>query len=110
MGMANTMTPSAAQAPAAATDAVCTMAAPTDGSRWVLSSIDYSYSAAPTGGQITITYGTTTETYYVNGAGRGSLTFPQEKRFPTNTGVVITLKSGGGAVIGTIYPNAWTEV
>lgn len=106
--MQNTMTPQAAQTPAAATAAVCTMAAPTDGSRWVLSGVNFSYTATPTGGRLTIAWGSDSEIYYVSGAGPDALIFAQPKIFPPNTAVTITLASGAGAVVGSVYPQAQT--
>lgn len=107
--MANTFVPAAGQAPAANTDAVATLAAPADGSRWVLSGLLWSYSAPPAvGSKITITWSGKTITLYVAGGGPGSMTFP-EFRFPPNTLVTITLLTGGAGIFGTIYPIAETR-
>lgn len=105
--MSNTANPTAAQNPAAATDAVLTLTAPTDGTRWQLFWVAYSYSATPTGGSITIswTIGATTytETYAILVGGWGIMQWPQPRRFPANTTVTITLTSGAGAVVGKVY-------
>lgn len=105
--MPNTMVPQAGQAPSVATDAICAMAAPTDGSRWHLDYVAWSYSAAPTGGQLLITWGSTTMTFYIIAGGPSKMDL--DLVFPINTAVTITLKSGAGAVVGTVYPKAHTE-
>lgn len=102
----DSMTPVAGQAPAAATDAVLALTAPTDGSRWVLYGVGWSYSAAPTGGKLTIAWGAVSEVYHIVAGGPGFLTFPIPKSFPADTAVTITLASGAGAVVGTVYPQA----
>lgn len=108
MSAQNTMTPVAAQTPAAATDAVATLAAPTDGTRWKLHGVGFSYTAAPTGGRLTIAWGSVSEIYYVSAGGPGYLAFAVPKVFPPNTAVTITLASGAGAVVGSVYPQAET--
>lgn len=108
MATRNTLTPVAAQKPAAATAAVATMSASTDGTRWVLYGVTWSYLGAPTGGKLTIAWGSDSEVYHITAGGPGILSFPIPKRFPPNTEVVITLASGGGAVEGTVYPQAET--
>lgn len=107
--MSNTFIPAAAQAPTSNTDAVATMAAPTDGSRWVLESISYSYSATPTGATLVITSDTFTETYYVTLGGVGVLSWPFPRMFAANKGITITLKAGGSGIFGTVYPQASTK-
>src|ERR1041385_1412406 len=103
--MSNTFTPAAAQKPASNTNAVATLAAPTDGTHWQLDSIRWSYSAAPTAGsKITIAWGTDSEVFYIAAGGPGSLTL--NKRFPNNVGVTITLDAGGSGITGTIFCNA----
>lgn len=109
MAAQNTMIPVAGQAPAAATDAVRVLAAPTDGSRWVLDGVLWSYTAAPSGGMLTIAWDAHTITLHVPGAGPDSVTFPSPLIFPPNTAVTITLESGGGTVVGTVYPFAYTQ-
>ena len=71
MASMNTITPAAAQTPSANTAAVCTLAAPTDGSRWTLFQLSYSYSGTPTGGSLVITWGSVSMTYYIPAGGPG---------------------------------------
>lgn len=104
----NTLTPAAAQTPSSNADAVCTMSAPTDGSRWVLSSVGFGYSATPTGGQLIIAWGSVSETYYIAAAGPVVMSWSQAKRFPANTAVTITLKAGGSGIYGSVYPVGMT--
>lgn len=109
--MANMFNPVAAQAPAAATAAVATLTAPMDGKRWRVRQIRWSYTAAPTGGSLVIAWtdgSALTETYAITASGPGSITFSEPRRFPPNTLVTITLASGAGAVVGTVYVDADT--
>lgn len=107
--------PVAAQAPASTTDAVWTGAAPTDGSRWAIYDIVFSYNAAPAAGVTLVIAWTVASTnyaftYYVQAiAGQQQLVFNKPLRFPSNTAVTVTLKSGGGSVLNSVYPNALTE-
>ena len=105
--MMNSMTPQAGQAPGSAADAVCTLAAPTDGSSWVIYGISWSFSAAPTAGGITIAWTGGAMTYAVVAGGVGQLTFQEPLRFPANTAVVITAVNGG--VTPTVYCTARTR-
>lgn len=111
--MANSFNPTSQQQPAAATDAVLTLTAPTDGTRWTIPWITWDYSATPTGGALTIswTVGATTytETYHISTAGWGQMQWYAPRRFPSNTTVTITLKSGAGAVVGQVFAGAFTE-
>jgi hypothetical protein len=113
MAMSNTLNPVASQAPAGGTGASLILAAPTDGTRWILKYIVWSYAAAPTAPTLTIqwTIGATTytETYYVAAvAGQQQLTFPEGgKMFPANTQVTITMTTSG-VIANTMYPWAYT--
>lgn len=109
MGMLNTAAPVAAQAPAAATDAVITLATPPTGTRWKIRSIIWSYSAAPTGGSLVIAWTGGTMTIAITAGGHGQLTFPNTLELPTDVSGTITLKSGAGAVVGTVYADAVTS-
>lgn len=106
----NTFLPADAQLPAINVDAVLTMTAPTDGRQWVLYGFSWSYSAAPTGGKILITYtiGATTyvETYLVSAGGPGQIIFARARHFPPNIGITITAKAGGSAIYCTVYGEA----
>lgn len=96
--------------PGAATAAVVTIAAVADllstKTVWVIRRITYSYSAAPTGGRLTAVFGSTTLLDIdITAAGPGMFTFNQDNVLTNNTGneeVVITLASGGGAVVGKL--------
>jgi hypothetical protein len=109
----NTLNPTAAQAPAANIAAVATLTAPTDGSRWVLDSITYNYSAVPTNGLLTVAWAvgssSFTENYNILAGGPGQLTWNQPKPFPSNTLVTITLAAGGASITCNVYPWAWTQ-
>lgn len=105
MSVLNCLPPAAAQTPAAATDAVATLAAATDGSAWIIDGIAYSYSATPTGGELDIAWGSNTIRLYISAGGPGFFNFAgMGMKFPANTQVTITLKSGAGAVVGSVYP------
>jgi hypothetical protein len=106
MATLNTTVPVAAQAPAQNTDAVITLTTPTDNTAWKIRSISWSYSAAPTGGQVVIAWGAVSMTFYVTAAGPGQLIFQAPIILPNNTGGTITLKAGSGTVVGTVYANA----
>jgi len=110
MAFQNTLNPQAGQTPAANTNAVWTGAAPTDGTRWSLDSIIYSYTAAPTAATLIISWGSFSETYYIVGGGVGVLPFgPTPKQFPANTAVTVTLLAGGAGISGSVYPNGRTK-
>jgi len=72
--------------------------------------IEYSYSAAPTGGGIQITDGGTV-VYQLDASSAGApqavqFLQPRVARAKGNT-VVITLLSGGGAIVGKLNVEAW---
>ncbi len=109
----NTMIPQATQTPAQATPAVCTMAAPGAADRWILYAILWSYSATPTGGSLTIAWtdpvaGAQSYVLGIPGGGIGQIPFFTPLRFPIATAVTITLASGAGSVVGSVYPQAET--
>jgi hypothetical protein len=108
MPASNALPPVAGQAPAAATAATVTLAA-VAGQAWVLSQIAWSYSAAPTGGSLTIAWGSVSMVFAIIAGGPSQLVFPDPLRLPTNTAVIITLASGGGSVVGTVYPLGYTD-
>lgn len=91
----------AVHTPAAATAAVVTLAADPNETH-VIDDIWWSYSASPTGGEVHITIGGV-EVYsiLVTQAGPGHI---QMNGFHGAKGlaVVVTVPSGGGAVVGTV--------
>lgn len=99
--------------PAAATNAVITLAAPGATKVNVISGVAWSYSAAPTGGRLRIedVSGTTIFDIDITAAGPGYIPFvPPKKNAALNTAMIITLFSGGGAVQGKVNVlGAWTE-
>jgi hypothetical protein len=91
-------------APAAATAAVVTYAAVAAKKHYIYS-ITWSYSAAPTGGNLKIedVSGTTVFTTDITAAGPGQLTFARPiVSSAVNTAMIVTLASGGGAVVGKV--------
>lgn len=90
----------------AATAAVVTILAEATG-RHVLCRIVWSYSAAPTGGKLTITGEGTTLEFDITASGPGSL--PLTYVGVKNTNVVVTLASGGGAVVGKVNVEYYTS-
>lgn len=114
MAMLNSSVPVAAQTPAANTPAVLTLTAPTNGTCWTLTELRFSYSAAPTGGLLTIAWtdpvaGAVSELHDVIAGGANQFRFPNEgKVFPANTLVTITLAAGGAGIFGRLYATAKT--
>ena len=105
--------PAAGAAPAANNNAVETLAA-TANYAWHVGQVDYSYSATPTGGKLTVgwtdpTNGAQTKTYYVSAGGPGQLVFRPPLAFPAGAAVTFTLFAGGASVSGSVYPSAWLE-
>lgn len=98
--------------PSAATAAVVTIAADTDRPN-VLSQIAWSYSAAPTGGNIKVedVSGTTVFSLDIAASGPGAITFdPPLCNAVKNSALIITLASGAGAVVGKLFVNARKHV
>lgn len=90
--------------PAANTAAVVTYAAQPN-LRHVVTGLAWSYSAAPTNGNLKIEdiLGTTVFSIDITAAGAGVIVFPQPKKSATaNTAMIITLAAGGGAVVGKL--------
>lgn len=89
--------------PSAATDAVVTFAAVSD-VRHELDSVDWSYSAAPTGGNLKVESpsGTTIFQLAVTAAGPGSKSWPQSLKGASGQAMIVTLASGAGAVVGSL--------
>lgn len=92
--------------PAAAADAVVTFAAVT-GVVQKLDSIDYSYSAAPTAGNIKVESpsGTVIFQLAVPASGPFSKTWRNGLAGASGQAVIVTLASGGGTVVGSVNAN-----
>jgi len=79
-----------------------TIPTPQPGGRYYLYSVIASYSAAPTGGQITSTGLVGDElNHAITAAGWGGITFPPLSS-EENTGISVTLAAGGAAVVGRL--------
>jgi hypothetical protein len=91
-------------APASNTAAVITYAAAGAGVSHVISGIAWSYSAAPTGGNLTIEdgSGTTVFTMDITSSGAGFIPMVLPKRGTANTAMIVTLAAGGSAVTGRV--------
>lgn len=95
--------------PAAATAAVVTIAAPGAGFRTVIRHIEWSYSAAPTGGRLTITSGATTiNDFDIIAGGPGALVVDIPANL-ANEAMVVTLASGGGVVVGKLNVSSYKD-
>lgn len=95
-------------APAQATAAVLTFDAIL-GVAHAISEVNWSYSAAPTGGGLVIADGSDTIlTIAITAAGPGQLTFPRGKRGHSGRAMTITLASGAGAVVGKLNATHYT--
>ena len=90
----------------AATAGVITVPAVVD-KRHTLHKLVWSYSAAPTGGRITVTGGLNALDIDVTNAGPGSLSINYV--CIANTDMVVTIASGAGAVVGKLYIEHMTE-
>jgi hypothetical protein len=73
------------------------------GMRHAISGVLWSYSAAPTGGRLTISNGGATALDIdITGSGPGVLAFDPAKLGDTGASVVVTLAAGGAAVVGKV--------
>lgn len=90
--------------PIANTNAVVTLAAPADANaRHAIAWVSVSYSAAPTGGRITITDGgVTVFDLDITAAGEHLLDIPVPMEFGLGNAVVLTLAAAGAAVTGKL--------
>lgn len=99
-------------APAANVAAVVNYAA-VAGERHVITGVAYSYSAAPTGGNLKIedVSGTVVFSMDLSAAGAGVVLFPEPKKSAApGTALVITLAAGGASCTGKVSVlNHWTE-
>lgn len=88
-------------APASNTAAVVTLAAKTVGRDY--SGIFWSYSAAPTNGQLTVENGgDTVIKLYITASGPGFLPFNGTIEGDDNEAVTVTLSAGGSGVSGSV--------
>ena len=96
-------TTSDVNAPASNTAAVLTYAAVSD-RRHVLDGIQWSYSAAPTGGNLKVEdgSGTTVFSIDVTAAGPGFVPFAPGLAGRGNTAMIVTLAAGGSGVSGKV--------
>lgn len=85
--------------PASNTAAVVTLTA-LAGQRRIINAVQWSYTAAPTGGRLTISDGTTRFDVDITAAGPGGfgLCIPGD----AGTEVVITLAAGGAGIVGKL--------
>jgi hypothetical protein len=90
-------------APASNTAAVVTYAA-TSAGRHALTAIAWSYSAAPTGGNLKIEDGSGTVIFSmdITAAGANSIDFPLPKCGRLNTAMIVTLAAGGSGITGKV--------
>lgn len=98
-------------APAANTAAVVTYAA-TAGVSHVIKGIAYSYSAAPTGGNLKVEDGSGTVVFSmdITAAGPGFIPFDAAKKGTVNTAMIVTLAAGGVGVTGKVSVlGHWTQ-
>jgi len=91
-------------APAANTAAVVTYAASTTGGAHIINGIGYSYSAAPTGGNLKVEDGSgnTVLSLDITEAGTRFIPFQNAVKGSVNTALIITLSAGGGSVVGKL--------
>mgnify|MGYP007071568101 CR=1 FL=1 len=77
----------------------------------VIGGVQWSYSAAPTSGSLTIQSpsGSTVFAVDVTAAGPGFMPFWPPVQGKTNTAMIVTLSSGSTGVIGKINATHWTE-
>ena len=68
----------------------------------VLHAIQYSYTAAPTNGGITVTIGGTTVFDFDIVGTEDTIEFPKPIYQNKNEAMVITLKAGGAAIVGSL--------
>jgi len=92
-----------AASPSSNTAAVITYAAAAD-LRHVISGIAWSYSSAPTGGNLKIEDGSGNVIFSVDitAAGFGQISFQPPKTGSVNTAMIITLTAGGSDISGKI--------
>lgn len=76
----------------------------------IVRQVAWSYSAAPTNGEITVTDGTTTYfTLHVTAAGPDGWIFSPPLSMPKGLDAVVTLAAPGGSVVGKLFVGAYVE-
>jgi hypothetical protein len=103
--------PADVAAPSANAAAAVTYAA-VPGFSHCVSGLMWSYSGAPTGGNIKVEDGSgnTVFSLDISSAGVGFLPFSPAKRGAANTAMIVTLAAGGGGVVGKLsIPAHWTD-
>jgi hypothetical protein len=97
--------------PASNIAAVVTYAAPGTSYRNCISGVAWSYSAAPAGGNLSVTDGSTVIfTMGITAAGAGVVYFDPPRLSSVNAALVITLAAGGSGVFGTLSVTGhWNE-
>jgi hypothetical protein len=103
--------PADVSTPAAEAAAVITYAAPGALKSNVLAAIYWSYSAAPTGGNIKVEdgAGNTIFNLDITSAGPGFLPFNPPKKGTYNAAMIITLAAGGSGVTGKLSLSHWVQ-
>lgn len=99
-------------APAANTAAIITYTAAGAGIAHAVSGIAWSYSAAPTGGNLKVEDGSGVTVFSadITAAGPGFIPFQAPLKGSTNTAMIITLAAGGSGVTGKVNVlGKWTE-
>lgn len=91
--------------------ATVTKSAPGTGKRWTVTGVYWSYTAAPTGGRLTLNEnGTAVMDFDITAAGPGFIPFERPMSFGDNMPVTLVLAAPGGAVVGKCgFIGAWTE-
>ena len=79
------------------------------GRKIVVEQVIWSYSAAPTGGAITIADGTTTLSWDVTAAGFNECTFSPPLAFASGATVTVTLADPGGTIVSKLIVNAYVQ-
>lgn len=89
--------------PAANTAAVLTFTAAGENMANVLSGLAYSYSAAPTGGRLTIADGSETVLDLdITAAGENTIEFKPPRKGRANRAMTVTLAAGGAGITGKL--------
>jgi hypothetical protein len=101
-----------AATPSSNTAAVVTYAAAGANVSHVINGIAWSYSAAPTAGNLKIEDGSGNVVFSIDitSAGAGFFPFPAAKKGTANTAMIVTLAAGGSAVTGKVSVLChWTQ-
>lgn len=89
-------------APAANTEALVAIPATDGGTR--LQQVEWSYSAAPTGGILTVEDGSgvVVKKFFITAGGPGFITFEEGVVGDNNTALLVRLTAGGDGISGTV--------